>query len=270
MWCALVAAMALLGVADPAAALPVTGSLVPLATPSACFTNTATVDCSTLGLGLTLQGPGPVAVSEDGADVYVGNLGHGDTVAFSRDAGGKLTPLGGLSAVTDTDDMQFLISDGMGVFAAVADNDAVNGAVDAYARQPDGTLVAAPSVADNCDVPYACVDVDGNKVDDDNGLADVYGLALAPDGSHLYAVAGFGGGGNAGALTVFSRDPQTQALTEVQCLPAASARAARARSPLLCRCASRRASPSAPMAGFSTQPASTPARSSATRSTARG
>jgi WD40 repeat protein len=196
------------------AALPVTGSL----TPAGCFGMTAGGGCSALGLGLTLDGPGPVVVSDDGKNLYAGNLGHGSTISLSRSATtGALTPLAGLAPTTSGDDTQGFATNGAGVFGAVADNDAVLGGVEAFTRAAsNGTLTAAGAVADNCSVIDGCAD------DSDNGLADVFGVAVAPDGGHVYAAAAAGGGGNLGALTVFTRGP-AQALAEAQCVPAATA-----------------------------------------------
>ncbi len=205
-----------------AAAPPLSGMIAQLAAPSACLSSTAANGCAALGLGLGFNGAGPLTVSNDGQNVYVGNLGHGDTVSFTRGPGGALTTLGGVPADATTDGIQQFATEGAGVFGAVADNDTANGGVAAYARGTDGKLTLANVVADNCPQGQACA------ADDDNGLDTVFGVTVAPDGKHVYAVSGGGGGGvggggiggGLGALTVFSRDQATQTIAEQQCVPA--------------------------------------------------
>jgi DNA-binding beta-propeller fold protein YncE len=52
-----------------------------------------------------------------------------------------------------------------------------------------------------------------------NGFYDVEGIAVAPNGERVYAASQNGGGGAGGALTVFSRNAATQAITQLRCVP---------------------------------------------------
>jgi 6-phosphogluconolactonase (cycloisomerase 2 family) len=53
-----------------------------------------------------------------------------------------------------------------------------------------------------------------------DGLADARGVAVSPDGKNVYVASGQGGGSSAGALAAFARDPNSGALTELNCVSA--------------------------------------------------
>ncbi len=197
--------------AVPAGAEPPPGALVQLPSPAACLSSTAASGCAPFGLAVTLDGAGPLAISDDGANVYAGALGFGG-VEFARDANGALTTIAGGGAPGT----QAYVTGGAGVFGAVGHNAINNGEVDAFSRTADGTLAFAGSVADSCPLGSTTCATD-------NGLDNVFGVTIAPDGGHVYAAAAFGGGGHSGALTVFSRNQATQALAQVQCVPSAIA-----------------------------------------------
>ncbi len=209
------------------AAPPPTGMLVQLAPPAACYSTTAAAGCAALSPGLAIAAPSAVAVGDDGRNVYVGSTGPGATIAFSRNAGGALTSIGGDATVQN---MQSFATDGAGLFGAVGTSTSARGAVVSFARAAaDGALAPVSSVLDSCPVTGPCPS-------GDNGLANVVDLAMVPGGTHLYAVGRAAVGGR-GALVVLSRDTTTQALAEVQCVPVLAAAsgpcAAGATAPLL-------------------------------------
>jgi 6-phosphogluconolactonase (cycloisomerase 2 family) len=205
---ALVAAtLALVGVAS---ADPPPGALVQLAPPAACVSSTAASGCAAFGLGVGVSGARSLAISDDGRDVYVGGLLAGGAY-LARGADGTLSAFGG----GDASATLAYATRGAGLFGAVTRSAGVNGAVSAFARGPDGTPTLVDHVDDSCPL-------DSTTCTTDNGLDHVFDVAVAPDGRHLYAAAASGGGSRAGALTAFTVDPGTQAISLVQCVPAAS------------------------------------------------
>jgi hypothetical protein len=102
---------------------------------------------------------------------------------------------------------------GAGLFVALRDSGTNNGGVRAFARGAGGTLSFANKVLDRCatEKPHC--------EENNNGLYDVEGIAVAPNGERVYAASQNGGGGAGGALTVFSRNAATQAITQLRCVP---------------------------------------------------
>jgi DNA-binding beta-propeller fold protein YncE len=187
---------------------------VQLGTPNACYSTTAAGGCTAFGESQSLSGAEPIAISEDGLNLYAGG-DNGGGVAFSRGAGGALGTIGSAGGFADT---RFAVS-GAGLFASVRDTGSDNGEVVALARGAGGTLSFVNSVADGCKVGEA-------HCEDNNGLYDVEGVAVSPDGTHVYAASHAGGAEvskkSGGALTVFLRNLATQTITQIQCLPQAA------------------------------------------------
>lgn len=200
---------AILALADAAtAAPPPAGMLLQLAPPNGCYSTTAGGGCAAFGGGLFMNGADALAVSDDGRNVYAGG-DNGGGVAFALGAGGALTQVG-----SSYDGETAYATSGAGLFGANRDTGSDNGGVVALRRQADGTLLAVNSVTDGCPTGSA------RCATNNNGLYDVEGIAVSPDGTHVYAAAQFGGGGTTGgAVTAFSRNPATQAIAELQCVP---------------------------------------------------
>jgi DNA-binding beta-propeller fold protein YncE len=194
-----------------AAAPPPAGMLVQLAAPAACYSTTAGGGCSVYGGGFFITGDQAIAASDDGHDLYVGGS-NGGGVAFSLGAGGALTQVAPASFGGGT----ALATSGAGVFLSIRQTGSDNGDVVAFKRAADGSATFANAVTDSCPAGTAhCAN--------NNGLFEVTGVAVSPDGAHVYAASHFGGGGTTGgALTAFSRNPTTQAVTELQCVPEAT------------------------------------------------
>jgi 6-phosphogluconolactonase (cycloisomerase 2 family) len=148
-----------------------------------------------------LRGAESVALSPDGAHVYVAAAGDGAAVAFTRDAlTGAVTIV---NAVTSLDYVTGLAPspDGAHVYAALPLSDAVavfgrNGGTGAL------TLLEAH--------------YDGLGAVD--GLDGAIGVALSPDGAHAYVVSGGDNvsPGEDNAIAVFSRNVATGRLTLVE------------------------------------------------------
>jgi 6-phosphogluconolactonase (cycloisomerase 2 family) len=204
---AVVSAMFVL--AGVASADPPPGALVQLAPPAACLSTTAAGGCSPFGSGIGVSGAQALAVSDDGRDVYVGGVTAGESF-LSRSATGALTAFGGSDAVATF----AYATHGAGLFGGTGMNSVDNGGVTAFARDASGTPVLVNRVADRCAVGASSADCLA-----DIGLFGVTDVAVAPDGRSLYAAGEAGGGNLVGALTTFTIDSATQAITEVQCVP---------------------------------------------------
>jgi hypothetical protein len=108
-------------------------------------------------------------------------------------------------------------SDGRNVYAATAQrtdqygSNSTNG-IAVFSRDPaTGALTQLPGTA-------GCVTDDGSGGDcaDGRALVDTRGVAVTPDGMHVYAAAGGGGQpGDFGSIVAFSRNPTTGALTQL-------------------------------------------------------
>lgn len=197
-----------LGALVPHAASAATppGGLVQAAPPHACFSTTAAGGCTALGNGGAISGANGVVTTPDGRDVYAVG-GNGGSAAFRRDGAGLLTsvlsPLSGDSLAT--------APDGSGLAVAHRQTGGSLGAVQTLVRDPaTGALSAGAKISDSCGASECATD---------NGLADVKAVAFSPDGKSLYAVAESGGGSSEGAVTAFARNPTTQAISLIQCVP---------------------------------------------------
>jgi DNA-binding beta-propeller fold protein YncE len=138
--------------------------------------------------------PVAVAVSPDGKEVYA--LGSGDIEIFDRAANGSLTDAGCVGDADSTEtcavsapgqtlspssgEGAILVSpNGEYVYTATNDFGGSNGAVDVFARAPDGALATLGCIASNIGTESACSSRSG-------GLTDAGSLALSPTG-YLYA-----------------------------------------------------------------------------------
>ena len=240
-----------------------TGGLTQPADTSGCLTNTATSGCAT---GLALSAPEGMAVSGDGANVYVASAASNAVVVLARDASsGALTQatdgtgcvsnaaltgcttgtqLGGANAVAvsaDDDDVYVtsLTSNSLTSFTRTAGTGVLT--------QKTGTSACAVNVlAIGCSLARALVAPEG--------------LTVSPDGANVYA-AGF----RPGALDSFNRDTGSGAVIQ-------KAARAGARSPTPYRPAPWAAGSAAPAPSWSAPMAGTPTRprSPATRSASSG
>jgi cysteine-rich repeat protein len=150
-----------------------------------------------------LSGARAVAVSPDGADVYVTGSGDDAVVVFRRDATtGALTFVeqqkDGVGAVDALDGAAGVATspDGVHVYVAAERDDAVT----VFTREPATGALTLGSV-----VREGTAGV--------TGLDGVQGVVVSADGTHVYTAAG-----NDDALSLFDRDPTSGALAPVQVL----------------------------------------------------
>jgi len=149
----------------------------------------------------SLDGATSITLSSDERQVYVGGLGNGTVTVFARDpATGKLTFA---SAVAD----------------GTAGIDGLAGARDVEISR-DGKHVYVAGLAESAVVAFrrdaetgalGFIEFEQNGKGGVEGLVGVWGLALSPDGKHLYVASQFDD-----SLSVFTRDPSTGALTYVE------------------------------------------------------
>jgi 6-phosphogluconolactonase (cycloisomerase 2 family) len=178
-----------------------------------------------------------VAISPDGANVYVANGGH-SVSEFSRDqTSGALTPLPDpdscIKAVTNTRanrrgvnypsiancsrtgsalwyNREIVVSpDGLSAYSS----DNYGYAIAEFARDPGtGALTEVGCIADVKAPSYM-----GTCAQTTTNLQWIFSLAVSSDGRYLYA------GGQTGQVDVFARDPSTSLLTPVSCVSDPSA-----------------------------------------------
>lgn len=197
-----------------------TGALTQLAGSAGCVSQTGTegscVD------GRALGGAGGIEVSADGAFVYVASFGSDAVATFSRDPGtGALAQLPGTAGclsetgnggscldgtALDRARSLSLSPDGSSVYVAAEASDAIavlsrDGAT--------GTLRQLPGAA-------GCVSETGTGGDCSDGVAldAARSVSVSADGASVYA-ASFG----SSAVSIFSRDPTTGALTQLGAPP---------------------------------------------------
>jgi DNA-binding beta-propeller fold protein YncE len=150
--------------------------------------------------------PAVVAVSPDGAHLYVGAQEWGST-------GGSLTVL----AVEPTGDLTFVeeVAEGFG-----PPDGSVSSRAQGVAVSPDGAHVYATDGTDGAVAAFsrdggtgalAFVERQEDGVGGVDGLAGAWDVALSPDGAHVYVT-----GPAEAALAVFERNPGTGALGFVE------------------------------------------------------
>jgi poly(3-hydroxybutyrate) depolymerase/6-phosphogluconolactonase (cycloisomerase 2 family) len=133
-----------------------------------------------------------LAVSPDGAHVYVGSYSTSVITAFSRDP-----RTGRLSFVQAQRDG--LPGPDAGLLGVAISPDGAHVYVGGFGRGNDVAVFARDASSGRL-TPIAVVST---------GLAPTYALAVSPDGAHLYTA------GTAGAVTAFQRDPATGRLTRL-------------------------------------------------------
>jgi DNA-binding beta-propeller fold protein YncE len=197
--------------ASPAlAAPPPLGAL----TPAGCFENTGGSRCAAGNQTPALGNPVTVAVSPDGANVYVGSESSNAVAIFTRRAGGALTPTGcvvdsnvGQSTCATntgglfTPDSVVVSPDGKNVYVASLDSNTL----DIFDRGPGGALTAAGCFEDTGGSLCAA----GNQL---AGMNSPTSVAVSPDGKNVYV----GGVGNHD-IQVFNR-AASGALTPAGCI----------------------------------------------------
>jgi DNA-binding beta-propeller fold protein YncE len=155
--------------------------------------------------GAALRKPTSVAVSPDGANVYVAAMSGSAVVVLSRGTGGALRQVGCVAEIPIPDcaggtaltgaDVVAVSPDGANVYVGAF----IGNAVAVFARDPStGALSPAGCIAEAISGCAPAV-----------GLAGPEGLAISPDGENVYVGAAI-----SGSLAVLNRDPTTGALTQ--------------------------------------------------------
>jgi DNA-binding beta-propeller fold protein YncE len=170
-----------------------------------CVSETGTGGLCADGFALIGPGANSVAVSPDGANVYVTTPGSDAALAFARNPDGNLTELscvsetgtGGLCAdgfALDDANGVAASPDGANVYVATSFGDAVV----AFARNPDGNLTELGCVSET---GSAGLCTDGFALD------TPWDVAVSPDGANVYATTA-----GSDAVTVFARQEAAEAV----------------------------------------------------------
>ncbi len=188
------------------------GALMQLASPDGCLANTPTSGCTT---AIGLANPEGLAVSPDGADVYVAAPGSGALDTFARDStsGGSLTQAGnGTGCIAETPITDCALGtqlDGADAVAVSPNNVSVyvtsllSNAIASFSRSPTGQLTQLTGTS-ACVVNVLAVGCSLGRQ-----LGGPEGLTVSPGATNLYVVAF-----TSGALDVLNRDSGWGAVTQ--------------------------------------------------------
>jgi predicted ribosomally synthesized peptide with SipW-like signal peptide len=189
-----------------------TGALTQLAGTAGCVSDDGTSGaCTDIG---PMVGPGQLVISPDGANVYTIAGTSKAVLAFARNrTTGALTQLAGTNgcvsragsggacatyAQIDTGRGLEISPDGASVYTATSSNSTVA----VFSRNAStGVLTASSCVSDTGN---------GGACTDGTAMNGAYNVRSSPDGLSLYVTSFL-----TDALTVFSRDPSTGALTQL-------------------------------------------------------
>ena len=188
-----------------------TGALTQLGATAGCLVNTPVSGCTT---AIGLANPEGLAVSSDGANVYVAAPGSGAVDTFTRaDPGGSLSQAtDGTGCISDTALTGCTLGlqlDGADA-VAVSPNDAdvyvtslVSNTVTSFSRGSTGQLTQLSGTS-ACVINVLAVGCSLARQ-----LSGPEGLAVSPDSANVYAVAY-----KSGSLDVFNRNASSGAVTQ--------------------------------------------------------
>ena len=172
-------------------------------TPAGCIENTGGSVCGAGNQTAGLLGAFSVAVSPDGASVYVASIGSSAVVRFNRGADGALTPAG-------------CIENTGGSVCGAGNQTAGLGSSVSVAVSPDGASVYAASISSSAVVrfnrgaggaltPAGCFENTGGSVcgagNQTAGLLGPQSVAVSPDGASVYVA-----GHSSNAVVRFARE----------------------------------------------------------------
>jgi 6-phosphogluconolactonase (cycloisomerase 2 family) len=199
---------------------PASGVLTQLAAPNRCVTS-GNVNGCTAATGL--NGADGIAISPDGAHVYVASYSSASLTVFARDAtSGALTQLAGTNgclmdtayatpnsgclATRGLRNPYFLhvSPDGTGVYVAAIGSNAIT----VLHRDPATGVVTQPASPNGCVYNTGSTAITGCTAA--VGLQGTYHVQVAPDSRTVYAV-----GYNGNTVAAFTRNPATSVLTQL-------------------------------------------------------
>ncbi len=171
-------------------------------TPAGCFENTGGSVCGAGNQTAGLLGPQSVAVSPDGASVYVASISSNAVVRFNRGAGGALTPAGCIENTAGSVCGAGNQTAGLGTAASVAVSP--DGA-SVYVAANDNAVVRFNRGAGGALTPAGCIENTGGSVcgagNQTAGLNFPQSVAVSPDGASVYVASH-----NSNAVVRFARE----------------------------------------------------------------
>lgn len=188
-------------------------------TPAGCITSASGADvtgCDNLGNG-SLAYAEQLAISKDGANVYVTGVYNGTINVFTRDGSGALTLAACIASATVSGCSDIGNDSLAGAAGIVVSPDGKN--VYVAAGEPgSGTInVFSRATANGALTPSGCYasgrSLAGCTALSNNSLNGATKLAISPDGATLYVTSSL-----ASAINVFTRSPATGALTPAGCI----------------------------------------------------